>query len=146
VLSVYIEDVEKKLGIFDDVANKIDLLKRIINQRFLYKKMTISRRDGFVFTSSNGTRLTLENLSSGEQHELVLFYELLFKASPNSLILIDEPEISLHVVWQEQYLKDVQEIAQLVDIDALIATHSPDIIDGRRDLVVQLEGPENGGL
>src|SRR6266568_4399806 len=140
VLSVYIEDVEKKLGIFDEVANKIDLLKRIINKRFLYKKMAISRRDGFVFTSSNGARLSLESLSSGEQHELVLFYELLFKASPNSLILIDEPEISLHVVWQEQFLKDVQEITQLANVDALIATHSPDIINGRRDLVVQLEG------
>ncbi len=146
VLSVYIEDVEKKLGIFDEVANKIDLLKRIINKRFLYKKMAISRRDGFVFTSSNGARLSLESLSSGEQHELVLFYELLFKASPNSLILIDEPEISLHVVWQEQFLKDVQEITQLANVDALIATHSPDIINGRRDLVVQLEGPNNGGL
>lgn len=146
VLSVYIEDVEKKLGIFDEVANKIELLKRIINKRFLYKEMTISRKDGFVFTSSNGSRLSLENLSSGEQHELVLFYELLFKALPNSLILIDEPEISLHVVWQEQFLKDVQEITQLANVDALIATHSPDIIDGRRDLVVQLEGPENGEL
>lgn len=146
VLSVYIEDVEKKLGIFDEVANKIDLLKRIINKRFLYKKMTISRRDGFVFIAPNGTRLALENLSSGEQHELVLFYELLFKASPGSLILIDEPEISLHVVWQEQFLEDVQEITQLANVDVLIATHSPDIIDGRRELVVQLEGPNNGRL
>lgn len=143
VLSVYIEDVEKKLGVFDEIANKINLLTKIINKRFLYKKMTISRKDGFIFTASNGSELSLENLSSGEQHELVLFYELLFKVPSGSLILIDEPEISLHVVWQEQFIKDVQEITRLANVDVIIATHSPDIIDGQRDLMVQLKGPED---
>jgi hypothetical protein len=38
--------------------------------------------------------------------------ELLFRVTPGSLILIDEPELSLHVVWQEQFLKDVQQITQ----------------------------------
>jgi predicted ATP-binding protein involved in virulence len=146
VLSLYIEDTQQKLAVFDDIAPKLDLLTRIINKRFLYKEMSISRKDGFVFTTLNGTRLPLENLSSGEQHELVLFYELLLKTLPGSLIMIDEPEISLHVVWQEQFLQDVQDITRLAEVDVLIATHSPDIIDGRRDLVVELEGPKDGGL
>lgn len=146
VLSLYVEDTRQKLAIFDDIAPKIELLMQIINKHFLYKDMSISRKDGFVFTTPNGTHLELENLSSGEQHELVLFYELLFKALPGSLILIDEPEISLHVVWQEQFLRDVQKITRLVDIDVLIATHSPDIIEKHRELVVELEGPKDGGL
>jgi predicted ATP-binding protein involved in virulence len=146
VLSLYIEDSRQKLAVFDDIAPKIELLTRIINKRFLYKEMSISRKDGFVFTTSRGARLPLEKLSSGEQHELILFYELLFKTSPGSLIMIDEPEISLHVVWQEQFLQDVQDITRLANVDVLIATHSPDIIDGHRDLVVELEGPEDGGL
>jgi len=74
------------------------------------------------------------------------FYELLFKVAPGSLILIDEPEISLHVVWQEQFLKDVQAVTKMTDTDVLIATHSPDIIDDRRDLMLELRGPENGEL
>jgi len=98
------------------------------------------------FSTKNGTILPLENLSSGEQHELVLFYELLFRVTPGSLILIDEPELSLHIVWQEQFLKDVEQITQLSDIDLVLATHSPDIISDRRDLVVELEMPENGRL
>jgi predicted ATP-binding protein involved in virulence len=141
VLSVYAEDTEKKLGIFDELADKIDLLKRIINKRFLYKEMTISKEKGFVFTNSKGVVLSPNDLSSGEQHELILFYELLFKVAPGSLILIDEPEISLHVVWQEQFLEDVQAVTRLSDIDVLLATHSPDIIAGRRDLMVELKGP-----
>ncbi len=70
-----------------------------------------------------------------------MLYELLFKAKPNSLILIDEPELSLHVAWQAQFLKDLQQIAKLVNIDVLMATHSPDIISDRWDLTVELKGP-----
>ena len=146
VLAVYAEDTEQKLGIFDELAQKIDLLTTFIDNRFLYKKMTINKEKGFVFTTKNGTILPLENLSSGEQHELVLFYELLFRVTPGSLVLIDEPELSLHVVWQEQFLKDVQQVTQLTDIDTILATHSPDIISDRRDLMVELEEPGNGGL
>lgn len=146
VLAVYAEDTEQKLGIFDELAQKIGLLTTIINSRFLYKTMSINKEKGFVFTSKNGTVLPLENLSSGEQHELVLFYELLFRVTPRSLILIDEPELSLHFVWQEQFLKDVKRVTQLTDIDIILATHSPDIINDRRDLVVELEEPGNGRL
>jgi predicted ATP-binding protein involved in virulence len=79
-------------------------------------------------------------LSSGEQHELVLLYELLFKVEPKSLVLIDEPELSLHVGWQVSFLKDLQEVIKLADLDILMATHSPDIIQDRWDLTVELQG------
>lgn len=142
MLSVYIEDTQKKLSVFDDLFEKIRLLTEIINKRFLYKEMTIDKQQGLVFTTLKNTTLPLENLSSGEQHELVLFYELLFKVAPGSLILIDEPELSLHVVWQEHFLKDARDITIIANIDLLIATHSPDIVNNRRDLMVMLEGPK----
>ena len=143
VLSVYIEDVKKKLEVLDDLTNKIDLLIKIINNRFLYKRMTISKKDGFIFETSKGEKLPTTKLSSGEQHELVLLYEFLFKVSPNSLILIDEPELSLHVLWQQQFLKDLEDITKLSGFDVLIATHSPQIIHDRWDLTVELKGPKN---
>ncbi len=146
VLAVYAEDTERKLGIFDELARKIDLLTTIINNLFLYKAMTINKERGLVFTTRNGVILPLEDLSSGEQHELVLFYDLLFNVSSGTLILIDEPELSLHVVWQRQFLKDIQEVTKLTKIDIILATHSPGIIDDRRDLLVRLKGPENGKL
>lgn len=82
-------------------------------------------------------------LSSGEQHELVLLYELLFKVGRDSLILLDEPELSLHVVWQQQFLDELQQIAELSGFNVIIATHSPQIIHDRWDLTVELTGPEN---
>lgn len=141
VLLVYVQDTTKKLEVFEAITNKIDLLMSMVNNRFLYKTMSVTRRGGFVFTSSVGSSLAPALLSSGEQHEIVLLYELLFKVAPGSLILIDEPELSLHVVWQQQFLSDLQQITRVGQFDALIATHSPQIIHDRWDLTVQLEGP-----
>jgi predicted ATP-binding protein involved in virulence len=103
--------------------------------------MSISKDKGFTFTTADGKPLSPTDLSFGEQHELVMLYQLLFKVQPNSLVLIDEPEISLHVAWQVQFLKDLQEIIKLANFDVLVATHSPDIINDRWDLTVELQGP-----
>ena len=141
VLSVYVGDAEKKLGVFDDMFTKINLFKSIVERRFRHKTMAINKQDGIVFSTLQDERLAATSLSSGEQHEVVLLYELLFKVRPNSLILIDEPELSLHVAWQEQFLEDLQQITALSDFDVLIATHSPEIISDRWDLTVELKGP-----
>jgi predicted ATP-binding protein involved in virulence len=143
MLSVYIEDTEQKLSVLDNLFEKIHLFTEIINKRFLYKSMTIDKQQGFVFTTSKQTTLPAESLSSGEQHELILFYELLFKVAPGSLILIDEPELSLHIVWQKQFLGDVRKVIQLSDTDVLIATHAPSLIHDCWDLTVGLEEPNN---
>lgn len=81
-------------------------------------------------------------LSSGEQHELVILYELLFRTSDNSLILIDEPELSQHVAWQEKFVNDLEEMAEISHFRAILATHSPEIIADRWDLAVELNGPD----
>jgi predicted ATP-binding protein involved in virulence len=70
-------------------------------------------------------------------------YELLFKVQPDTLVLIDEPEISLHIAWQQEFLNDLARITALSDFDVIIATHSPDIVSDRWDLTVELKGPED---
>ena len=141
VLSVYVEDMANKLAIFAELASKIQLFTRIINGRFLLKSLSIHREHGFVFTSATGAQLKPSELSSGEQHELVLFYALLFQMNKNELLLIDEPEISLHVAWQEKFLGDLSEVVKLSEIDVVVATHSPEIIGDHWNLTVELKGP-----
>jgi predicted ATP-binding protein involved in virulence len=141
VLAVYVDDMESKLAIFDEMASKIRLFTKIINGRFLLKRLEIHREQGFVFTAATGARLQPSHLSSGEQHELILFYEMLFQMKKDELLLIDEPEISLHVAWQEKFLEDLSEVVKLSEIDVMIATHSPEIIGEHWDLTVELKGP-----
>ena len=140
VLAMYAQDAKKKLGVFDEILAKVDTLKRIANSRFLYKRVSVSE-NGIVVATSDGQPLDLEMLSSGEQHELVLLYGLLFRVSQNALIMIDEPELSLHVAWQEKFLRDIDDIAKLSSFRVLLATHSPQIIGDRYDLAIELGGP-----
>ena len=145
VMSIYVQDIEKKLGVFDNLAARIDLFREIVNDHFMYKKLRVSKNKGFRFFSTRtGEELDATDLSSGEQHEVVVLYELLFHVQGNSLIMIDEPEISLHIAWQEEFLRDLQRIIALLPFDAVIATHSPQIVNRSWDLTVELTGPEEG--
>jgi predicted ATP-binding protein involved in virulence len=140
VLLVYLKDSEDKIRVFDDLLNKLELFTSILNERrFTYKSIKIDRKTGFIFQTNKGKELNLTDLSSGEQHEVVLLYELIFKANPNTLVLIDEPEISLHVTWQKEFLSDLLKILELQKMQVIVATHSPQIINDRWDLVFNLE-------
>lgn len=138
VLNLYISDSEKKLSAFDDVLPKMDLMMSIINSRFINKSMKVDKDNGFKFISGVGSELKPEMLSSGEQHLMVLLYELLFKTKQNSLVMIDEPEISLHIIWQQHFIEDILKVQETTGIDVVVATHSPDIIGDYWDLTVAL--------
>lgn len=139
-LLIYLNDLTRKLEVFDDVLEKLELFTNILNERrFTYKSIKIDRQKGFYFETVKGKALKLSQLSSGEQHEVVLLYELIFKTKQGILVLIDEPEISLHVTWQKEFLDDLLRIIKIQKFQVLIATHSPSIINDRWDLVYNLE-------
>jgi AAA domain, putative AbiEii toxin, Type IV TA system/AAA domain len=138
VMSLYVEDTQKKLAVLDELSQRITILLGNVNGKFRNKSIQIHRDKGFVVIGPNGVPLDANSLSSGEQHELVLLYDLLFRVRPGTLVLIDEPELSLHVGWQKRFLPDLLEIVRTAEFDALIATHSPFIVGDRSDLMVPL--------
>lgn len=136
VLSVYADDTRSKLSSLSTLLARIQLFKELISQRFVSKIVSINKQ-GFEVTYRNN-KVPLEKLSSGEQHQLVLFFELLFELKENALILIDEPELSLHVAWQKKFISDLKKIIALNRFDVILATHSPQLIGRWNDLVVEL--------
>ncbi|WOF17222.1 AAA family ATPase [Methanoplanus sp. FWC-SCC4] len=165
-LILYLDDAEKKYLIFDDLKKKIDLLLQIINSLFLTLSFEIRAEKGFYFLASpHGASFTdfgeefrkgysyqpdsepvsPERLSSGEQNQLVMYYDLIFFTDPGTLVLIDEPEISLHIVWQRQYLDFIRRITNLTGSNFIIATHSPQLIHNNWDLTTDLSGGEIDG-
>jgi len=138
VLWTYLGDVDRKLQTLYEIAAKVDLFREIVNSKYEGKSVVIRRSEGFAVVRDGGGALDPRHLSSGEQHELVLAYRLLFDVQPGSLILIDEPELSLHVSWQQQFLPDLGRISQLANLDFLLATHSPTIVGSRWDLTEAL--------
>ena len=141
VLSVYLRDVREKNKVLEDLAKKVGLLTRILTGRLLNKTVEVKPKKGLVFRSSTGQVISPSHLSSGEQHEFILVYELLFKARENGLVLIDEPEMSLHLEWQDSFLKNIWDIVHLSGVDVVLATHAPAIIGEHWDLTVRLGEP-----
>ncbi|WP_447922039.1 AAA family ATPase [Achromobacter aegrifaciens] len=144
VLALYVSDTESKLSALDNLSERINLLLEIVNKKFRNKTISIDRQEGLKATSSTGTFLDLDDLSSGEQHELVLIYDLLFRVEPDTLVLLDEPELSLHLTWQKQFLSDLLSIVNATRFDAIVATHSPFIVGDRYDLMMPLASGEAG--
>ncbi|MCK6429071.1 MAG: ATP-binding protein [Burkholderiaceae bacterium] len=142
VMTLYVEDTGRKLGVLDELARRIEILLENINKKFRHKAILIDREKGFVAKTDEQQVLDLEALSSGEQHEIVLLYDLLFRVKPNTLVLIDEPELSLHVTWQKSFLPDLLEIVATTGYDVVLATHSPFIVGDRHDLLVALSSDD----
>lgn len=138
-LSLYAIDTEEKLNALSSLSSSINLFRNLIDKNFNNKRIVFNKDYGFRFvaTYSDSTILP-QNLSSGEQHELVMFYDLIFNASENTLILIDEPELSLHIKWQLDYVDELLQIISATKFSAVLATHSPQIIHDKWDLTVSL--------
>jgi energy-coupling factor transporter ATP-binding protein EcfA2 len=139
VLRLFLQDFEAKLKPLSPVSDRLNLMRQIVNAKFLNKYLDVTLGEGVLFRADSDDKLIpADALSSGEQHEIALLSKLLFDVRSGSTVLIDEPELSLHVSWQHRMLDDLQQIANLVGLRMVIATHSTAIINGRWDLVEDL--------
>jgi predicted ATP-binding protein involved in virulence len=143
-LSIYLEDWEKKTAAYDDLIAKMEVFLKLLNKKRLTNKMAaIKAGKGFYFVTNDDKEIPLAALSSGEQNETIILFELLFRAKPETLALIDEPETSLHVSWQHDFLNDLKAIRAVNPLSFLIATHSPSIINENWDLTQDLSDLTN---
>lgn len=139
-LKVFLDQTSKKLAYFERILNKLTLFDDLIRERaFVGKRLEVHPDFGFRFMTEDNQKLELEYLSSGEQQEVVLLYQLLFEVPEGALVLIDEPEISLHVVWQEVFIRDLLRIVKSGGFQALVATHSPQIVGAHVECEVDLQ-------
>jgi predicted ATP-binding protein involved in virulence len=115
-----------------EYSDRLSFFKRTIDSLvFANKTMELQPVFGFRFVSTDADRtiIPLDKLSSGEKHLLIQLCELLFMAKTGALVLIDEPELSLHMAWQYQYMKMIKGLATLCGYQFIIATHSPQVFN-----------------
>lgn len=127
---------------FEPFIQKLQLFENIIaRSEFSYKHINIHINYGYRFVAENKehTILSLSTLSSGEQHILIMMYEMLFTAPEESLVLLDEPELSFHFLWQSNFLSYLRDIQQLRPrLQWVICTHSPQIFGRKWELSTDL--------
>lgn len=120
------------------LAESIVVFKDIINNLLIGKNLNINEKGTIGIQLDDGTSIPLNRLSSGEKQIFVMIYRLLFHAAPGSIVLIDEPEISLHVSWQQTLGSTLLDLARLRDLQIIVTTHSPQIIHDKWDLTNEL--------
>lgn len=108
--------------------------------KFLGKKYRITMNNGLQFYAENEERsmLGFGQLSLGEQHIISQIYTMFFSPKPFQLVLVDEPELSFHLMWQMQYLGNIKAVQNMRKCAFLIATHSTQVFEGKFELTTDL--------
>jgi len=108
-----------------DILNDKDIIEDFKLIRQLNWLNLISSPSISIKRNENKGNYNLENSSSGESHFITSIIGLLATIKENSIVLIDEPEISLHPNWQMQYIMHLkQTFKSFASCHFIIATHS----------------------
>lgn len=110
----------------------------LVDELFAPTAKTIVRDSNEIFFEQYGERIPPYMLSSGEKQILVIMLTALVQENRHGVILMDEPEISLHIEWQQRLITLVRTLNPNTQI--ILCTHSPAIImDGWLDAVTEIE-------
>ncbi len=99
--------------------------------------MELTASNELQFVSRTGKTLKAQMLSSGEKQLLILLSETLLQRGQPAIFIADEPELSLHVLWQEKLVASLRALNPSAQIIA--ATHSPDIVGVLSDKAIDME-------
>lgn len=127
--------VETMISKSDSDMNQISTLYRysrqmefLCNDFFHDSKTWQVRDDGKIFfkLKDQDKMISPEDLSSGEKQILTLLISTLVQDGQKGIVFWDEPEISLHIVWQQKLIRTLQTLNP--NMQLIIATHSPNIL------------------
>ena len=127
-------------NISNSMKVKMNTFKEIYDKRNVWTKKTIDFDVPHGFDiKQNGRSIDLDYLSSGEKNDFVLLFDLMFRSAEFGVTIIDEPEVSLHIEWQESLLEHILTCCALNNTQVIISTHSPSIISGKVELLADME-------
>jgi len=110
---------------------------KIINSMMQRKEFSINAQNELQIITQSGKDLPLHRLSSGEKQLLIVLGEALLQEKQPWVYIADEPELSLHVKWQESLVENLRAINPNSQI--IFATHSPDVVSIFGDKVFDME-------
>lgn len=144
-----IQEMDEKIA---ESSARIKKYLKVVNSFFAAsdKEILFSKVDGqlrFKFISSSSSDDSQERgineLSSGERQIIIVLSYLYFVAKKNSIFIIDEPELSLHLAWQKEFVGAMLELAP-ENCQIILASHSPEIVGPYRHTVSRVFGDSRG--
>lgn len=111
-------------------ASELSLPKKkfqdLIDNLFAETCKKIIRNKNEIMFEQDGDILCPYQLSSGEKQMLVILLTVLVQDNDHGVLFMDEPEVSLHVEWQQRLINLIRELNPNVQI--ILTTHSPAVI------------------
>jgi energy-coupling factor transporter ATP-binding protein EcfA2 len=143
ILEPHLASVRARYDGLQPLYNLVNTFANTVNKFFRDKRIDYSVRNGFRIVvetaDAKAQEITPAQLSSGEQQLLLLFCHVLTTRDNPSIFIIDEPELSLNIVWQRMLVASMLEIAKGSKLQLLLASHSMEILAKHRDRVVSMQ-------
>lgn len=134
-----VEDIQRK--VFDEINEIFENL----NIDVKVEDISQDGRNITLFTNSAGDKFDINELSSGEKQLFLRTLAITMLNPENSIILIDEPELSLHPKWQQRIVDVYRKIGENNQI--IIATHSPHILGSvKKENIILLDRSDDGKI
>ena len=124
-------------NIYRPIKNFWVILKNFMTDKNFSFNKTLNDIEIFLKESNNEMNIDISSLSSGEKQLFILLAEALLQKEETYLFLADEPELSLHIDWQNKILKSILSLNPNVQI--IVATHSPEIASSFPDNIINMK-------
>jgi predicted ATP-binding protein involved in virulence len=132
---IYEHDINSS-RVYQQVADSFNQILSTLNIQIQFSKLDKNKE--LYFKNNAAEDIKFNDLSSGEKQIISKVFILFIAPIKNSIILIDEPEDSLHPDWQNQIMNLYQQIAEKNNNQFIIATHSPYIISSVQHKYVKI--------
>jgi len=125
-----------KETIISNVYQPLNNFRNIIDSMFkdTNKKINLELIEETFSISSTQKELEPLDLSSGEKQILIIFLTILLKENKPYILMMDEPENSLHSEWQLHFIENIRKLNENVQL--IIATHNPLLMLGREAIEI----------
>lgn len=124
-----------------ELAREKSHFQDIVDDLFHETGKTILRDQNEIYFESYGETISPYKLSSGEKQMLIILLTVLVQNKQPFVLFLDEPEVSLHIEWQQRLLDLLVDLNP--NIQVILTTHSPAVImNGWSDRVTDVEDIE----
>lgn len=122
----------------EKLFSSLHTYEKIVNSFLNEKTIDVSDRGELIISPNKNENGLIDwrHLSSGEKQILILLTQAMLSEASPVVYVADEPELSLHVSWQEKLLGALTKLAGRCQF--IVATHSPDIAAGFGSKVIDL--------
>jgi hypothetical protein len=139
VLEPYLEGQQARLNALQELQNVINSFVSLLENFYTHKRVTVHLQQGLQIRAHTGQALAPAVLSSGEKQLLLLFCNAISARRERTILMIDEPEISLNVKWQRELIPALLTCMSGTAFQLVLATHSVELLSRYSNYVTPLE-------